>query len=91
MKIMVTGGAGFLGGHVTFERHRAGHEVVIFESENATGVRVRGASIIRGNLLDLPRLTAASQGIDAICHLAGVTGDECEAALALEREERNRV
>ena len=79
MKIMVTGGAGFLGGHVTFELLRAGHEVVIFDSENATGVRVRGASIIRGNLLDLPRLTAASQGIDAICHLAGV-GDVYLAA-----------
>ena len=33
----------------------------------------------------------SSQRAPGICHLAGVTGDECEAALALEREERNRV
>ncbi len=79
MKIMVTGGAGFLGSHVVSELLRAGHEVVIFDSGDATGVRARNASIICGNLLDLPRLTAASQGIDAICHLAGV-GDVYLAA-----------
>ena len=79
MKIMVTGGAGFLGGHVVSELLSAGHGVVIFDSGNATGVRVRNASFICGNLLDLPQLTAASQGIDAICHLAGV-GDVYLAA-----------
>jgi len=79
MRTMVTGAAGFLGGYVVSELLRAGHEVVIFDSENATGVRVLGASIICGNLLDLPQLTTASQGIDAICHLAGV-GDVYLAA-----------
>jgi UDP-glucose 4-epimerase len=76
---MVTGAAGFLGGYVVSELLRAGHEVVIFDSEIATGVRVLGASIICGNLLDLSQLTTASQGIDAICHLAGV-GDVYLAA-----------
>lgn len=69
---MVTGGAGFLGGHVVAELLAAGHEVVVFDCVTACGERVRGASMVLGDLLDLPQLTTATQRIDGICHLGGV-------------------
>ena len=31
MKIVVTGGAGFLGSHLSFELEQAGHEVVVLD------------------------------------------------------------
>ncbi len=76
---MVTGGAGFLGGHVVAELLAAGHEVVVFDCVPACGERVRGASMVLGDLLDLPQLTTATQRIDGICHLGGV-GDVYLAA-----------
>lgn len=79
MKIMVTGGAGFLGGHVAAELIRAGHQVVIFDALEPRGDHLRGATTIQGNLLDLAELTEACRGLHAICHLAGV-GDVYKAA-----------
>ncbi len=49
---MVTGGAGFIGSHLTTRLGRAGHEVRIFDNFSGAGSRERAAT-----LTDLPHVT----------------------------------
>ena len=68
MKVLLTGGAGFIGPHVVSELERSGHEVVIFDQREPL---LKG-TFIQGSLTDLDALTNALKGIDGICHLGGV-------------------
>lgn len=83
MKILVTGGAGYIGSHTCVEAIKAGHEVVVFDNlsnsspeslnrvEKITGVRPR---LIEANLLDRAAVKAAfdEQKYDAVIHFAGL-------------------
>src|SRR3989339_45688 len=68
MKIMVTGGSGFIGSHLVDKLFLSGHEVVIFDKDDP--IYKSKAIYIKGNILDLGRLIDATQGIDVIYHLA---------------------
>ena len=72
MRILVTGGAGFLGGHVASDLLDAGHEVTVHDIAIADGPHLRGVRSIRGSLLDQESLVSACGGVEAICHLGGV-------------------
>lgn len=72
MKILVTGGAGFLGGHVAAALRDAEHEVVVHDIVVADGPHLAGIRAIRGDLLDREALVSVLRGIDGICHLGGV-------------------
>lgn len=74
MRVIVTGGTGFLGSHVADGVAAAGHEVVVFDQ--TAGARYR---TIVGDLLDVESLKDAFAGADAVCHLAAV-GDVYLAA-----------
>lgn len=78
MKILVTGGAGFLGSHVADVLDEQGHEVTVFdqmESPYQTG----NQKMITGNLLDEERLARAVEGQDVVYHFAGIADiDECK-------------
>ncbi|GAC1406386.1 MAG: SDR family oxidoreductase [Chloroflexota bacterium] len=76
MRVLVTGGAGFLGGHVATELAEAGNDVIIFDQAESTLFPTR-----RGDLLDADSVKAAVRGMDAVCHL-GAVGD---VYLAFER------
>lgn len=73
--ILVTGGAGFIGGHIVESLVRAGARVRVYDNfssglrENLATV-VRDVEIIEGDILDLERLTAAAEGCDVISHQA---------------------
>lgn len=83
MKILVTGGAGYIGSHTCVEAIKAGHEVVVFDNlsnsspeslnrvEKITGVRPR---LIEADLLDRAAVKAAfdAQKYDAVIHFAGL-------------------
>ena len=69
MKILVTGGAGFLGSHVLEELIDQGHDAICFDLQPSSFC----GSII-GDLLDLDDVTRATRGMDAVCHL-GAVGD----------------
>jgi UDP-glucose 4-epimerase len=76
MKVLVTGSAGFIGGHVCKSLLSEGWEVTGYD------VRTAGLSDVNeteGDLLDLDRLIAAVDGHDAICHI-GAIGDVYLAA-----------
>ena len=76
MKILVTGSAGFLGGHVARHLVGGGHDVKGFDAAPSSATEYE--SVI-GDLLDTESVTAAAEGVDAVCHL-GAIGDVYLAA-----------
>src|SRR3954447_10747147 len=74
MRVLVTGGAGFIGSHLGDGLLAAGHEVVVIDNE-CTGDRANvpaAASYIRGDVSNLQEFETAFQtGLDAVCHIAG--------------------
>ena len=72
MKVLVTGGAGFLGNAVVQALDREGHEVRILDIVEQTGP-VRGERYV-GSILDPNAVSRALQGMDAVVHLAAMLG-----------------
>lgn len=73
MKIVVTGGAGFLGAKITKLLANAGHEVSVF-SRNATGNTPEGVTAIDGNLRDADAVSGALEDAQAVFHVAAKAG-----------------
>ena len=71
-KVLVTGGAGYIGSHVARDLKNAGYEVRIYDDfSNGLEKRVKDFSdIFRGDILDRQALAKALQGIDSVIHLA---------------------
>src|SRR5215510_10845198 len=73
MRILVTGGAGYIGSHAVRILNQAGHDVWTYDN---LGLGHRDAvpqdKLIVGDLLDKPRLEAAlkEQKIEAVMHFA---------------------
>lgn len=74
MRVIVTGGAGFLGSHVADHLAERGHDVAVYD--RASSSRHRS---VTGDLLDAPAVASALAGADAVCHL-GAIGDVYLAA-----------
>jgi UDP-glucose 4-epimerase len=83
MKIMVTGGAGYIGSHTCVELINAGHEVVIFDNFCNSNVEVVGRieritgtvpTVVRGDVRDCDRITEAlaTHRCEAVIHFAGL-------------------
>lgn len=71
-RVLVTGGAGFIGSHVVEALVRRGVDVVVLD----TVVRPSGtgATFISGDLRDPEAVGRALRGVDAICHQAAMVG-----------------
>ncbi len=72
-RILVTGGAGYIGSHTVLALAEAGHEVVVYDSlEEGHAEAVRGFHLIQGNLHDSVTLEAALRDnrVDAVVHFA---------------------
>lgn len=72
MKILVVGGAGYIGSHVAREFLDSGHEVTVFD-DLSTGRRENlfpEARFVEGNLHQYPTLLRAMEGQDATIYLA---------------------
>jgi nucleoside-diphosphate-sugar epimerase len=81
MKILVTGGGGFLGSAICRRLLQRGDEVVAFQRGGANELRTIGAHICRGDIADARALGEAAQGCAAIIHTAakaGIWGDEAD-------------
>jgi len=74
VKVLVTGGAGYIGSHAVREFRDAGHEVSILDDLSA-GHRAavpEGARLFAGDLGDRAVLRDSLRGVDAVVHFAGV-------------------
>lgn len=71
MKILVTGGSGFLGSHVADVLTEAGHDVAIFDLTPSPYLQ-DGQTMIVGDVTDAAAVDAAVKGCDAIYHLAAL-------------------
>lgn len=76
MRVVVTGSAGFIGGHVARAMKAGGHDVVGFDLHG--GMQPEFETKV-GDLLDQDHLVEAFQGADVVCHI-GAIGDVYLAA-----------
>lgn len=73
MKLLVTGGAGYIGSHVTRQLAEAGHEVVVFDNlSTGKAHAVLGAELVVGDLADGAMLDALFRRhvFDGVLHFA---------------------
>lgn len=78
--MLVTGGAGFIGSHVTAALIEAGYDVAVLDGGHPAAHReplpdtVHGVRPIAVDLRDRPAVAAALRGIDAVVHQAAMVG-----------------
>jgi nucleoside-diphosphate-sugar epimerase len=88
MRYALTGGTGFVGGHLAAQLREAGHEVValVRTPEKAASLRDLGCEVAPGDVTDLDSLQRAFAGVDGVFHVAGwykVGAREAEQAWAV--------
>ncbi len=86
-KVVVTGGAGFIGSHLAEELGRRGYQIIILDDlstgkiENIAGLinsinpitpQTQGTEFIQGSITDLPLLQRLFQGVDYVFHQAAI-------------------
>ncbi|MGW1065662.1 NAD-dependent epimerase/dehydratase family protein [Streptomyces aureus] len=64
MRVLVTGGAGFIGSHLVDVLRERGHEPVVFDLRKDPGADVRDPAAVE----------RALAGVDAVCHQAAMVG-----------------
>ena len=71
MKVLVTGGAGYIGSHAARLLRDHGHEILVYDNLS-TGHRrlVKGFELIEADLLNQSVLTSALRMVDAVMHFA---------------------
>ncbi len=95
MKILVTGGAGFIGSHLVDELIRSDHHVVVYD-DFSTGFKRHleqsmnsgRAEIVQADILDGERLARAMDGTTTVFHLAAnadVRGGKADRKIDLKQ------
>ncbi len=82
MKVFVTGGTGFVGGHLIAALRERGDEVIALarSAPKAAIVERLGARSVIGDLDDREALRRCVEGVDTVFHVAGVVAARDEAA-----------
>lgn len=89
MKVLVTGGAGFVGSFLCEELHNSGHDIRIFDNFEPqvhsgaqgnlrnllpNGIPLNGVELVFGDVRSPIQLGAALKDVDAVIHLAAQVG-----------------
>jgi dTDP-L-rhamnose 4-epimerase len=79
MRVLVTGGSGFIGSHIVTALTSGGHEVLVLDAllPSAHPVPPRppeGAQWTHGDVRDRAVVAEALRGVDAVCHQAAMVG-----------------
>ena len=82
MKVLITGGAGFIGSHVVAAYREAGHEVRVLDAllpavhpvypDGPPGLD--GVELVTGDVRDAGTVDRVLDGVDAVCHQAAMVG-----------------
>lgn len=76
MKVLVTGGVGYIGSQTTLALQEAGHQVVLFDrrADSPRAIIVKGAALVKGDLLDKKALASLflEYQFDAVIHFAAL-------------------
>ncbi|HEX8073903.1 MAG TPA: NAD-dependent epimerase/dehydratase family protein [Thermoleophilaceae bacterium] len=74
MKAFVTGGTGFIGGHLVRKLRERGHEVaaLVRDPKRAGDLQKLGAELVEGDLNDLDAIRRGTEGSDAVFHGAAI-------------------
>ena len=73
MRIVVTGGAGFIGGHVAEKLVAAGHEVMIYDKMAPKFRLPDRCEFVQGDILDKAAMMIAMTGKDVLIHAAAMS------------------
>ena len=71
MKVLVVGGAGYIGSHAARTLRKLGHEAVLYDNVS-TGHEflAKGFELIRADIADTAKLMAAMRRVDSVMHFA---------------------
>jgi nucleoside-diphosphate-sugar epimerase len=85
MKVLVTGGSGFLGAWIVKRLAKSGHQIRIFDvaANKALVAEIADAAADKvewrtGDIIETDQVHAAAEGCDAIVHLAGILTPDCK-------------
>jgi nucleoside-diphosphate-sugar epimerase len=74
MKILVTGGGGFLGRHIIARLLRDGHQVRSFQRTDHADLAQHGVEQVSGDIRNADALQVATRGMDVVIHTAAMAG-----------------
>jgi len=74
MKILVTGGGGFVGGYVIERLLARGYAVRSIGRSSQPQLEAQGVEVVCGDLTDAAAVSAACEGVDAVFHVAARAG-----------------
>jgi len=72
MRVLVTGGSGFIGSHVVDKLRARGHEPVIYDLRPSPWHEAGSVDTVLGSITDREALERALHSCDAVAHLAAV-------------------
>ena len=72
MKILVTGAGGFIGGALARGLLQLGHQVRGFQRGSYRQLEEDGIEVVRGDLADQKRVSAAVEGCDCVFHVGAI-------------------
>ena len=84
MKVLVTGGTGFLGSHIVKRLLDRGDDVRFVARHRTASVEQTGVEFIKADICDSEKIASACRGVDAVIHTAAHEGVEPKRATFLK-------